>query len=153
MIGIRIIPLLLVCALLAGGCHKENGKHKYELRLLFDSGDVFLNTGVIKEKSRDNKYRGFYVDVFTNGLHFLKVKDNQLVCSDEVTFLTNKPANFAGGMAGTFKGDIYLEGTYTQKGRAYTVDDGYFEFIWRNMTTGQPMSSIVYKGKWTLKRK
>ena len=48
MFGIRVIPILLVCVLLVG-CHKENGKHDYEMRLLFDSGDVFTSIGTIAE--------------------------------------------------------------------------------------------------------
>ncbi|MDR0803228.1 hypothetical protein [Fluviicola sp.] len=153
MFGIRIIPFLLVftCVFLSG-CHKENGKHTYEMRLMFDSGDVFTSSGTIAEnKLKRRRGQELIVHVF-NKYTFLKVKDNKFVCSYILYLNSNKPVAFANGMTGSFKGDVYFEGTYTQKGRAYTVDDGYFEFIWRNMTTGEPMSSIVYKGKWTLKR-
>ncbi len=152
MFGMRIISFLLICVFLAG-CHKENGKHEYEMRLLFDSGDVFTSNGTIREnKLKRRKGQELYIDMF-NGYMFLKVKDNKFVCTDPLYLTSSTPVAFANGQTGSFKGDVYFEGNYTQKGRAYTVDDGTFEFIWRDMTTGQPVNSIVYKGKWTLKRK
>ncbi len=152
MIGNRIIPFLLVCILLIGACKKENGKFAYEMRLMFDSGDTSVETGDINEKSKDKRSRVMHVNIF-NELIFIKVKDKQLVCSDEIAFRTTKPANFSNGTKTGFYGDIYFEGNYSQKGRAYTVEDGYFEFVWRNPTTGAPVDSIVHKGRWTLKRK
>lgn len=166
MFRIKIIPFVLFF-LLISGCHKENGRHVYEMRLTFDSGDVFTDYGKIFEKYRNNqKYKGqikdgfsikssdgkaFYIEVF-NGYIFVKTSDKKLICSDQIYLDSNSPVAFANGQSGSFKGDIYFEGTYTQKGRAYAVKDGTFEFIWRNMETGQPVNSIVYKGKWTLER-
>ena len=152
MFGIRVIPILLVCVLLVG-CHKENGKHDYEMRLLFDSGDVFTSIGTIAEnKLKRRRGQELIVHVF-NKYTFQKVNGNKFVCSYMLYLESDTPVAFANGQTGSFKGDIYFEGNYTQKGRAYTVDDGYFEFIWRDESTGQPVNSIVYKGKWTLKRK
>lgn len=162
----RILPILFACLFLAG-CHKENGRHTYQLQLLFDSGDVFTDEGIMYEKKmHGKKYRdkihdafnlnesqgkAVYFEVF-NGYIFLKEGDNKFICSDQIYLDSQSPVAFANGMSGSFKGDIYFEGEYTQKGRAYTVDNGTFEFIWRNETTGQPVNNIVYKGKWTLKR-
>ena len=166
MFRIRIILVFSACLLLAG-CKKENGRHMYEMRLVFDSGDVFTEYGKIFEKYRNNqKYKqqikdgfsikssdgnAFYIEVF-NGYIFLKTGDKKLICSDQIYLDSNSPVAFANGQSGSFKGDIYFEGNYTQKGRAYTVDNGTFEFIWRDESTQQPVNSIVYKGKWTLKR-
>ncbi len=152
MFEIRIIPFLLVFIFLSG-CHKENAKHDYEMRLMFDSGDIFTDNGKIFEKNlKRRKGQEIHVDVF-NRYTFLKVKGNKLVCSYKLYLDSNTPVAFANGQSGSFKGDVYFEGEYSQKGRAYTVDNGNFEFIWRNESTGQPVNSIVYKGKWTLKRK
>ncbi len=167
MFGIRIMTILLI-GLFISGCHKENGKREYEMQLLFDSGDVFNDAGKIFEKyKKSKKYneqvhdafnikfaqgKALYIEVF-NGYIFLKEGGGKFVCSDQIYLTSSTPVSFANGQTGSFKGDIYFEGNYTQKGRAYTVDDGTFEFIWRDMTTGQPVNSIVYKGKWTLKRK
>jgi hypothetical protein len=148
----RIIILLLLSCFVFSGCKKENGKHEYEMILTFDSGDVFSDHGKIFEKSlKRRKEQEIHVNIFDN-YTFLKVKDNQLICSYKLSLESLKPVTFANGMSGFFNGDVYFEGTYTQKGRTYTVDDGTFEFIWRNETTGAPMNSTVYKGKWTLKR-
>jgi hypothetical protein len=123
------------------------------MRLQFDSGDVFTDYGTIQEKKlKRRKGQELHVNLF-NGYTFLKVKDNKLVCSYRLYLDSDTPVAFASGMTGSFKGDVYFEGNYTQKGRAYTVDNGTFEFIWRNELTGQPMSSLIYTGKWTLKRK
>ena len=167
MFKFNIISILFLCLFIAG-CNKENGKHEYEMQLLFDSGDIFTEDGKIFEKFRKNKKyqeqikdgysikyangKSLYIEVF-NGYIFLKVDGNKFVCSDKLFLKSETPVAFANGMSGSFVGDIYFEGDYTQKGRAYTVDNGYFEFIWLNESTGQPMNSIVYTGKWTLKRK
>jgi hypothetical protein len=64
MFGIRIIPILLTCLFLAG-CHKENGKHEYEMRLKFDNGDVFTDYGKMFEKRiHGRKYREQIHDAF-----------------------------------------------------------------------------------------
>lgn len=165
MFGIRITPILLACLLLTG-CHKENGRHDYEMRLTFDSGDVFTDYGRMYEKKiHGKKYRdkihdafnlnesqgkAVYLEVF-NGYIFLK-EGEKFVCSDQLFLRSTDPVAFAGGQSGVFNGDIYFEGNYTQKGRKYTVDNGTFEFIWRDDVTGAPVNSIVYKGKWTLGR-
>ncbi len=152
MFKIKIIPFLLFFLLLTG-CKKENWKHEYEMRLVFDSGDVFTDSGKIQEKKlKRRKGQELYVDVF-NGYMFLKLNDSKFICADQLYLTSSTPVAFANGQSGSFKGDIYFEGTYTQKGRAYTVDDGTFEFIWRDESTQQPVNSIVYKGKWTFKRK
>ncbi|MNU89640.1 hypothetical protein D3C71_794850 [compost metagenome] len=167
MFGIRIIPIFIACLLLAG-CKKENGKHTYEMCLTFDSGDIFTDDGKMFEKHiNGKKYRqqihdafnlnesqgkALYLEVF-NGYIFLKEGSNKFVCSDQLYLTSSTPVAFANGQSGSFKGDVYFEGTYTQKGRAYTVDNGTFEFIWRDLSTGQPVNSIIYKGTWTLKRK
>lgn len=154
MFRIRLIPLFIVFFLFAViGCKKENGKHTYEMSLMFDNGDVFKDYGIMYEKPiRGKKYRdkihdafnlnesqgkAVYIEVF-NGYILLKEGGNKFVCSDQL---------FWEGLVG----DIYLEGNYTQKGRAYTVNDGYFEVIWRDQF-GNPLSNSVLTGKWTLKR-
>ncbi len=149
MLRLIIAAILLTCLL--PGCHKENGKRDYEMQLIFDSGDIFTDTGKIFEKSlKRRKGQEIHANIFNN-FTFLKVKD-KLVCSYRLWLDSDEPVAFASGLSGSFKGDVYFDGEYTQKGRAYTVEDGYFEFIWRNEVTGAPMNSIVYKGKWTLKR-
>jgi hypothetical protein len=152
MFKIRIIPIFIICSILAG-CKKENGKHDYEMRLAFDSGDVFTESGKIQEKKLERrKGQELYVDVF-NGYTFLKVKDNKFICADKLFLRSSSPVNFAGGQTGAINGDIYFEGNYTQKGRKYIVENGTFEFIWRNEVTGASVDNQVHKGRWTLKRK
>ncbi|MDR0801130.1 hypothetical protein [Fluviicola sp.] len=152
MFAIKILPVLFICLLLSG-CNKENGKHDYEMRLMFDNGDIYTDSGKMYEKPmHGKKYRekihdafnlnesqgkAVYIEVF-NGYILLKVDNHKFVCSDQL---------FWHGLVG----DIYLEGNYTQKGRAYTVNDGYFEVIWRD-NLGNPVSNSVLTGKWTLKR-
>ncbi len=150
------IMLILLAGLFFAGCHKENGKYEYEMKLLFDNGDVLTDSGKIFEKFRKSKKykeqihdafnikasqgKALYIEVFS-GYIFLKVNDNKFVCSDQI---------FAGAGPGE-TGDIYFEGNYTQKGRAYTVENGYFEVIYRDQF-GTAVSDVM-KGKWTLKRK
>jgi hypothetical protein len=154
MFRIRLIPVFIICSLLTvTGCKKENGKHSYEMKLMFDNGDVFKDSGIMYEKPihgkkyRDKIHHAFnlnesqgkavYIEVF-NGYILLKVDDNKFVCSDQL---------FWEGLVG----DIYLEGNYTQKGRAYTVSDGHFEVIWQD-ESGNPLTNSVLTGQWTLKR-
>lgn len=138
MVKFGIIPLI-ACCLFISGCHKENGKHDYEIQLLFDNGSILTDVGTVTEKETIvKKYHGkaIYTTVF-NDYFFLKV-NGKFICSGNL---------FADGKVG----EIYLEGAYTQKGRAYTVTDGYFEVIWRDVY-GNPLTNSVLTGKWTFKR-
>lgn len=131
MFKLRIVPILLLIILLTG-CKKENGKHEYEMRMVFDSGDVFTDSGIIQEKKLTRrKDQEIYIDVF-NGYMFLKIKESKLICSDRLYLKSSTPVAFANGMTGNFNGDVYFEGNYTQKGRKYIVENGTFEFIWRD---------------------
>ncbi|WP_343747850.1 hypothetical protein [Fluviicola sp.] len=133
-----IIPFIAICLFLSG-CHKENGKRRYEIQLLFNNGDVLKDYGTVTEKEANvKKYHGkaVYTTVFNDYL-FLKV-NGKFICSGDL-------------IADGKHGDLYLEGAYTQKGRAYTVEDGYFEVIWRDVY-GEPLTNSVLTGKWTFKR-
>ena len=130
---------MAICLFLSG-CRKENGKHDYEIQLLFDNGDILKDHGTVTEKETIvKKYHGnaIYTTVF-NDYFFLKV-NGKFICSGEL-------------IADGKHGDLYLEGAYTQKGRAYTVDDGHFEVVWRDVY-GEPLTNSVLTGKWTFKRK
>ena len=132
-----IIPFIIICFLISG-CHKENGKHEYEMQLLFDNGQILKDQGIVAE-NKLKQYHGnaIYTTVF-NDYYLLKV-NKKFICSSQI--------NHDGNV-----GDIYFEGAYTQKGRAYTVDNGYFEVIWRDVY-GAPLTNSVLTGKWTFKRK
>ncbi|WP_343636326.1 hypothetical protein [Fluviicola sp.] len=139
MLRLGIIPFIAFC-LFISGCHKENGKREYEIKLLFDNGDILTDVGTVTEKETTvKKYHGkaIYTTVF-NDYYFLKV-NGKFICSGEI-------------IADGKHGDLSLEGAYTQKGRAYTVDDGHFEIIWRDVN-GDPWTNSVLTGKWTFKRK
>lgn len=140
MFKFGIIPFIAIC-LFISGCHKENGKREYEIQLLFDNGDVLKDVGTVTEKESKvkNYYNGdaVYTTVF-NDYFFLKV-NGKFICSGNLN-------------ADSKHGELYLEGAYTQKGRAYTVNDGYFEVIWRDVY-GEPLTNSVLTGKWTLKRR
>ncbi|MNJ84746.1 hypothetical protein D3C87_22050 [compost metagenome] len=138
MLRFGIIPFIMFCFLISG-CKKENGKREYEMQLLFDNGESYKDEGIVSEKKL-KKYNGkaVYTTVF-NDYFFLKV-NGKLICSGQLIIIGGK------------HGDIYFEGAYTQKGRAYIVDDGYFEVIWRD-NAGDPLTNSVLTGKWTLKRK
>ena len=138
MLKLGIISLIAIC-LFISGCHKENGKHPYEIQLLFDNGDVIKDQGIATENKlkKYNNRTALYTTVF-NDYFFLKV-DGKFICSGELIIPGGK------------HGDIYFEGAYTQKGRAYTVDNGYFEVIWRD-NAGDPLTNSVLTGKWTFKR-
>lgn len=126
----------MFCFLITG-CKKENGKREYEMQLLFDNGEVLTDHGIMSEKkTKQYNSKAVYTTVFNDYL-FLKV-NGKLICSGRI----NK-----GGV-----GDIYFEGAYTQKGRAYIVDNGYFEVIRRDVY-GNPLTNSVLTGRWTLKRK
>lgn len=139
MVRFGIIPFIAICFLISG-CRKENGKREYEIQLLFNNGEVYKDQGIVTEKETTvKKYHGnaVYTTVF-NDYFFLKVND-KFICSGELIIPGGK------------HGDIYFEGAYTQKGRAYTVEDGYFEVIWRD-NAGDPLTNSVLTGKWTFKR-
>lgn len=138
-----MIRSILIAFLLTGffvsGCLKEKGKRKYEMQLLFDNGEVYKDEGILDEtKIPEYNGKAVYTTVF-NDYYFLKVND-KLVCSGSLIIVNGK------------HGDIYFEGSYTRKGRAFIVDDGYFEVIWRD-NAGDPLTNSILTGKWTLKRK
>ncbi|MNJ84744.1 hypothetical protein D3C87_22030 [compost metagenome] len=140
MIRFLITPFLLA-VFFVSGCRKENGKREYEIQLFFDNGEYYKNEGTITEKMpKVNKYHGDALyTTFFNDYYFLKVND-KLISSGQLIIINGN------------NGDIYFEGAYTRKGRAYIVEDGYFEVIWRD-NAGDPLTNSVLTGKWTLKRK
>jgi hypothetical protein len=146
-------------------CKKEIGKMEYILSFQFQSGSTIDLTGRIFEKDRKSKKykdqiddgywmkeiekKGLYLDFANdNTTMALKSPDNILICNDHWEFWKNFPLI----QSGHAEGDIYLEGSYTQKGRAYTVENGTFEFYWRNAEVFG-MTDTILKGTWTLKRK
>ncbi len=138
-----MIRYILIVFLLTGffisGCLKERGKREYEMQLLFDNGEVYKDEGIVDEtKLSEYKGRAVYTTLF-NDYYFLKLND-KLVCSGPLIIVNGK------------HGDIYFEGAYKKKGRAFIVDDGYFEVIWRD-NAGDPLTNSVLTGRWTLKRK
>ena len=138
-----LIRLILVTFLLSGffvsGCRKERGKREYEMQLLFDNGESYKDDGIVSEHKLE-QYDGtaIHTTVFNDYL-FLKV-NGKLISSGQLIIINGK------------HGDIYFEGAYTRKGRAYIVEDGYFEVIWRDISNN-PINNEVLTGKWTLKRK
>lgn len=138
-----MIRSILIAFLLTGffvsGCLKERGKREYEMQLLFDNGEVYKDQGIVAEHKL-SKYNGkaIYTTVFDD-YFFLKVND-KLISSGQLIIVNGK------------HGDIYFEGAYKRKGRAYIVDDGYFEVIWRD-NAGDPLTNSILTGRWTLKRK
>lgn len=138
-----MIRSILVAFLLTGffvsGCLKERGKREYEMQLLFDNGEVYKDQGIVAEHKL-SKYNGkaIYTTVF-NDYFFLKVND-KLISSGQLIIVNGK------------HGDIYFEGAYKRKGRAYIVNDGYFEVIWRDVY-GEPLTNSVLTGRWTFKRR
>lgn len=133
-----IIVTFLFTGFFVSGCRKENGKHEYEMQLLFDNGESYKDHGIVSEKKL-KQYDGvaIYTTVF-NDYTFLKV-NGKLISSGQLIIIGGK------------HGDIYFEGAYSRKGRAYIVDDGYFEVIWRD-NAGDPLTNSVLTGKWTFKR-
>ncbi|MNJ86646.1 hypothetical protein D3C87_41500 [compost metagenome] len=129
----------MLAGFFVSGCRKERGKREYEMQLLFDNGESYKNTGIVAEHKL-KYYNGdaIYTTVF-NDYYFLKV-NGKLISSGQLIIIGGK------------HGDIYFEGNYTRKGRAYIVDDGYCEVIWRDVN-GDPLTNSVLKGKWTFKRK
>ena len=134
-----ILIVLLLTGFFASGCRKERGKREYEMQLLFDNGEFYKDEGVVAEhKLKQYNGNAIHTTAFNDYL-FLKVND-KLVSSGPLIIVNGK------------HGDIYFEGAYKRKGRAYMVDDGYFEVIWRD-NAGDPLTNSVLTGKWTLKRK
>ena len=121
------------------GCSKENGKHEYEMQLLFDNGEVDKDEGIVSEKKlKESNGNAIYTTVF-NDFYLLKVNEKLIGSVSRINVIGKS-------------GDIYFEGAYTRKGRAYIVENGYFEFIWRD-EYGNPVNNEILTGKWTLKRK
>lgn len=136
MLKFGIIPFIMFCFLISG-CKKENGKREYEMQLLFDNGEVLTDHGIVSEKKlKQYNSQAVYTTVFND--YFLLKVNGKLIGSGRI---------HKGGV-----GDIYFEGAYTRKGRAYVVDDGYFEVIRRDIY-GNPVPDSVLTGRWTLKRK
>ena len=72
MFKFGIVPFIAICLLLSG-CRKENGKHNYEIVLLFDNGDILRDVGDVTEKgARLKKYHGkaVYTTVFNDYFFF-----------------------------------------------------------------------------------
>ena len=135
---LRLIIVFLSVGFFVSGCRKENGKREYEMQLLFTNGDVLTDRGTVSEKKlKPYNSNAIYTTAF-NDYFLLKVNGK----------LIGAGALIKNGKSG----DVYFEGAYTQKGRAYIVDDGYFEVIWRD-NAGDPLTNSVLTGKWTLKRK
>ncbi|AEA43833.1 hypothetical protein [Fluviicola taffensis] len=149
-------------------CKKEIGKKEYLLQFEFENGHKTELTGKIFEKNKTNKKykaqiaygysmhyidgKGLYFDFgYSNTTMILKTDDQKLIGNSSWTFGKIEPALGTTSFSGNTFGDLYLEGSYTQKGRAYSVENGTFEFYWRN---AEPygMQDTILKGKWTLKR-
>ncbi|MDR0803317.1 hypothetical protein [Fluviicola sp.] len=175
MKGKAILFFLGFCLMLSA-CKKEIGKKEYTMTFRFESGDEISLTGKIFEKYKKNKkylseidggyslkmikeMRGLYLE-FSNKVNkkannttiALKVSDKKLIWNDDWRFWLENPTMFANNNSGSFTGDVEMEGTYTQKGRAYTVENGDFKFYWRNADEDFGMNDTILKDKWTLKR-
>ena len=134
-----ILISLLFIGFFVSGCRKENGKHEYEMQLLFDNGEVDKDEGIVSEKKlKESNGNAIYTTVF-NDFYLLKVNEKLIGSVSRINVIGKN-------------GDIYFEGAYTRKGRAYIVENGYFEFIWRD-EYGNPVNNEILTGKWTLKRK
>ena len=133
-----IILSILLASIFVSGCRKERGKREYEMQLLFNNGESYKDEGIVAEhKLKKQNGNAIYTTVF-NDYFFLKV-NGKLITSG--LLLKNGKV-----------GDIYFEGTYSRKGRAYIVEDGYCELIWRDVN-GNPVNNEILIGKWTFRRK
>ncbi|MDR0801128.1 hypothetical protein [Fluviicola sp.] len=170
MKGRTILFFLGFCMLLSA-CKKEIGKKEYTMTFRFESGDEISLTGKIFEKYKKNKkylseinggyslklieeMGGLYMEFNShNTAVALKISDQQLILNRAWRFgFVNPAAIFANNQPGLVTGNVEMEGTYTQKGRAYTVENGDFKFYWRNADEDFGMNDTILKGKWTLKR-
>jgi hypothetical protein len=161
------IVFLIGFLLNVNACKKENAKHEYEMTLFFETGDVWRSTGRIFEK--DKRYKKYeeelksakdyfkigssnlvYIDCF-DGIGVLKY-DKKLGGGGKINNLIDIPVSFANNQTGIFQGTITMEGFYTQKGRAYTVETGTFQFYWSNAWSFGEFDTII-NGTWSLKRK
>lgn len=148
----KSLKFILLISLIFMSCKKENGRHEYVLQLIYDNGTINSFKCKIYEKYRKNKK---YNEQFSNkfnakvndgkaiyltygGYIFLKI-NNKLICSEQI-FTYN------------YINDVYFEGEYTQKGNRYTVENGYFEEIKRDLG-GNPLDTVFQKGRWSLQRK
>jgi hypothetical protein len=126
---------------------------------------VFTKSGKVYEKYRKGKkYDGtpynfalkggksnvFFADIF-GGFQFLKMNDKRVVSSGYLIIEKSISTHFANEQNGSYYGEVYFEGEYTQKGRAYTIENGSFEFYWRNAEEFG-MNDTILKGTWSLKR-
>lgn len=160
----RIVLFVMISVLFA--CKKENAKKEYEMYLHFDSDDHWKSFGRIFEKDKDY---GDYEEELADTEFKKSWKKNQLYfsCFDGMNMLKytkvfggngsikesiSTPVHFAGDQSGYFEGSLVLEGAYTQKGRAYTVESGTFQFYWSN-AEDFGMQDTIMKGTWSLKRK
>lgn len=168
----RTILFFLGFCLMISACKKEIGKKEYTMNFRFESGDEISLTGKIFEKYKKYKkylneidggyslklidgvglYMKFYSFEVSNTTTALKMSDKKLICNDEWKLMFGNPITFANNQSGLITGEIELEGTYTQKGRAYTVENGDFKFYWRNAEEFG-MTDTILKGTWSLKRK
>ncbi|MDR0801913.1 hypothetical protein [Fluviicola sp.] len=165
----RTILFFLGFCLMLSACKKEIGKKEYTMTFRFESGDEISLTGKIFEKYKKNKKylseidggyplilidgRGLYMEFRNNNTTIaLKTSDKKLICNDNWNFMFKNPTIFANNQSGLVTGNVEMEGTYTQKGRAYTVENGDFKFYWRNADEDFGMNDTILKGKWTLKR-
>lgn len=161
------ITILFCCLLTFFSCKKENGKNLYQLTYQFNSGDIFTETGVIYEKYKKNKKYLAPIDSwgqsiikeetglflkFRSKMIALTTEDKKILINEEWNCASQNPVVFANNLIGGFYGEIYMEGSYIQKGRAYSVENGTFEFYWRN-AEDFGMTDTILKGTWTLKRK
>jgi hypothetical protein len=171
----RTILFFLGFCLMLSACKKEIGKKEYTMTFRFESGGEISLTGKIYEKNKKNKkYQGQIdggvpmVEIEKVGLYMefysykannttittgaIKSADKKLIVnSAKWKFWNEFPPISPNNQSGQFIGTMYLEGSYTQKGRAYIVEDGDFEFYWQN-AEDFGMNDTILKGKWTLKR-
>lgn len=160
----RIVLFVMMSVLLA--CNKENAKKEYEMYLHFESNDHWKSYGRIFEKKKDYgdyeeeladtefkkswKKNQLYFSCF-DGMIMLKY-NNVFGGNGTVNEMIQSPVHFAADQTGNFQGSLVLEGAYSQKKRAYTVESGTFQFYWSN-AEDFGLQDTVLTGTWSLKRK
>lgn len=158
--------ILFFSLFLLGSCHKENAKKEYEMVLFFETGDIWKSDGRIFEKNK--KYRKYENDLKNTYFNDFWIKNHLFSsCFDGLDFVKyderfgghgmikqqiESPVTFANNQTGYFEGTLVFEGNYTQKGRAYTVETGTFQFYWSNAWAFGEFDTII-NGTWSLKRK